>query len=257
MNECTQWHERIADRAAGALDQRSGHEVDRHLGECSACRRVAAEYETLLTAYRSADPESPGASIDDRLLSMAAKGTDAPRADRSAIRLLIAAAALLAVTWGVIEMTGRGAGAPHAIDPSNLDAILAEATRLHNAGEADGAIAQYERIIDQLPEDPRVSPAYHGLASLYAEQGDIIDAIEMLESIVELFPGYPARDEVLFLLAESFERVDRDNLAIETYDRLIREFPDQQERATARLAEMRHRIRPEEIRMLEKLGYIK
>ena len=78
------------------------------------------------------------------------------------------------------------------------------------------------------------------------DAGDNIRAIELLSAFVEAHPGSNQLDQVLFLLGRAHQRTGENLLAVEDFDRLIRDFPQSPvreqaefERAQSHLAEAR------------------
>lgn len=57
------------------------------------------------------------------------------------------------------------------------------------------------------------------------EQGNYLRAVELLSAFLEAHPGSNQLDEVLYMLAESHQKTGENLLAVQDYERLVRDFP--------------------------------
>ena len=121
--------------------------------------------------------------------------------------------------------------------------------------ETRNAMIEFELFLERYPNSPlrpdvesrlrdardRLSESYYVVARFYHRSKWYPGAIDRLEQILKEHPGYTGRDTVYFYLADSFQRSEREEDALEMYERLMEEFPESEfaEEATESLAELR------------------
>jgi tetratricopeptide (TPR) repeat protein len=99
---------------------------------------------------------------------------------------------------------GTPAAAP--VNMSQLTKEINDAIALSTTGDTDGAVAAYEAILAKTPQIPLV---HHNLGTLYKKKGDAARAQAELQKSVELDPGFvDGYVGLATLLAEAGKRVE-------------------------------------------------
>ena len=122
-------------------------------------------------------------------------------------------------------------------------------------GGTRNALTEFELFLERYPRSPlrpdvesrvreardRLSESYFVVARYYHRRKWYPGAIDRLEQILKEDPGYAGRDAVYFHLADSFRNSEREEDALEMFERLMEEFPQSEfaEEATQSLAELR------------------
>ncbi len=117
------------------------------------------------------------------------------------------------------------------------------------------AMTEFELFLERYPNSPlrpdvenhlqeardRLSESYLVVARYYLRRNWYPGAIDRLEQILNEHPGFAGRDAVYFHLADSFQNSEREEDALEMFERLMEEFPQSEfvEDATESLAELR------------------
>lgn len=110
------------------------------------------------------------------------------------------------------------------------------------------AIQKYTEMITAFPNSPlreqadqkirearnRLAQHEHQVASFYMRRGAFDAAVFRLNTIVEEYPDYSARDEAFYDLGRALERLGRQGEARLYFERVIAEFPDSRYAAMSR-----------------------
>ena len=102
------------------------------------------------------------------------------------------------------------------------------------------AIQKYEEMIAAFPNSPlradaeakindardRLAKHEHQVASFYMQRGSHSAAVTRLNTIVEQYPEYTARDEAFYDLGRALDALGRDGEARLYFERVIAEFPE-------------------------------
>lgn len=138
--------------------------------------------------------------------------------------------------------------------PAN--AQVAEATfglgqACERLGDADAALAAYQKAAARPATEVHVGPALMALARMHVRRGELERAEAMYRRLVEGFPQIRQRDEALYNWSWTLADLARRDDAARVWQRLTAEFPESSFAADARLrlAEDAHRRRqPREAR---------
>lgn len=190
----------------------------RHLGESSAAvparavsRSDAAEQLFHPTSRRGTALAPTPVVVDDQLDAAAAAdelrdadfgGTDA----------------------SVVKAPPAGSAAPSSLDAESL---LAAAINAYQAGDIAGAIV---KLREGMRVDPLAQRLHFHLGLLHAKQGDLYDAIQELETALDLNPThFPA----LRNLALLYQKAGFRNKATDAWERALAAAPDGPTRQSA------------------------
>ena len=126
---------------------------------------------------------------------------------------------LFALALGVLASQGRVAG------QSTIDARLQTAIKLAQAGRADSARAVVRRLIAALSsQDPIYAEALYVQGGMLAP--DASTAATSLQRVVVEYGLSPWADDALLRLAQLFEAQNDPAAAVQSVERLRRDYPD-------------------------------
>jgi anti-sigma factor RsiW len=121
--ECTHADDLLFDYVAGRSSDSERAELEAHLRECAACRRLLEEERATAELLRTRLPRHPASdALKQRLAQSAAAGDAAPR--RVSLPLVLSAAAIVAAGLFAGVFFGLGAGrATNAPNPLVSEAV--------------------------------------------------------------------------------------------------------------------------------------
>ena len=126
--------------------------------------------------------------------------------------------------------------------------ILANAKKLYVEERLELAVHEFERV---LAGDPENALAHFYLGLIYSTRQELIKAADQYQTVLRLIPTHVG---ARFNLATSFERMNREEDAIEEYRKILQSNPPEElaESVRARLRATERRIRG----LVASLGYI-
>lgn len=146
------------------------------------------------------------------------------------------------------DMTLKVATIP--VDTVSVDSTqiyLEIGERLYSLGEllafhfdrSDTGLAVFRRLINDIPESPRVAQAMYSVAALYRQKGDTLNAILTEDEIIEQYPNSEYAEKIAEDRGEIIHDPSRDLLrkaelvlesepakSIQIYEMLIEKYPD-------------------------------
>lgn len=125
--------------------------------------------------------------------------------------------AALVVAW--LAAGPAGAQQP-AVPPPDFDALLAQAMRLHQAGDLMGAIDAYQAA---LRIDPKRGDARSNLGAAYVRLGRLADAIDQYQQALETAPGDAA---IRFNLALAYYKAAQIDDAVSELEKVVEAQPE-------------------------------
>ncbi|HAA84079.1 MAG TPA: outer membrane protein assembly factor BamD [Thermodesulfobacterium commune] len=153
-------------------------------------------------------------------------------------------------------------------EEEDLATLLREAERLFNRGSYDLAYEYYKKISDMYPGSPQAILAELRMADSKFWAGEYLEALSLYESFEKFYPNNEAIPYVIFQIGTCYYKLklsyDRDQSyakkAIETYERLLQNYPKSPYRAEAakRIKELREQLATHEFYVAQfyyKLGY--
>lgn len=86
----------------------------------------------------------------------------------------------------------------------------------------DEAIRYSQRAIQVLSDnDPGLSYLYESMGNNYMSLGQFREAIKYLSKVMELDPGFERRDDIYLKIADCYQRLTNDKLALESYQKIL------------------------------------
>jgi tetratricopeptide (TPR) repeat protein len=140
-----------------------------------------------------------------------------------------------------------------ALESHTLAAQFAHAGAFPKGDHTARAIVSLEKLLPLFPDDaPEKAELLHRLTELYrdradehlqdvAAKGELVEAARRQRQVLEQFPRYERRDELLFDAGATAEQLHDNFHAAEYYDQLLRDFPrsSRADEARARRAQLR------------------
>jgi len=86
----------------------------------------------------------------------------------------------------------------------------------------DEAIRYSQKAIQVLSDnDPGLSYLYESMGSNYMSLGQYREAIKYFSKVVELDPGFERRDDIYLSIADCYQQLTNDKLALESYQKIL------------------------------------
>jgi anti-sigma factor RsiW len=161
MTDRDQWTARLSEYVDGELPADERVALERHLGECAACREVASELRQIREAAGAlADVEPPRdlwPGIQQRMGGVEQTGRVLPFRRRWAFTVpQLAAAAILMMVVGAgaatVALRGNGTPVPSA-GPAAVGALTIQPAAFPGTAKYDAAIADLERVLAEHRDD--------------------------------------------------------------------------------------------------------
>ena len=250
MTETEHLDDWVIDYLEGTLDQVRTERFRRHLKRCSECRATLRAYEKARGLYRDLADDGPSASVREEILRGSRAALSSAGRWRRFVYLAAAATLLLAVAVYVI----RGQETETISTATACQALRDEGARLANESKPQEALAKYNEAANCDPTSPMVAGDLHRQGLLYTELGERDDALERLHIVLDLYPGYNRRPEVILQVADILETNGNVDGALAAYRQYVEEYPEDRHEAQRRIESMK--LSEETLRALRSLGYI-
>ncbi|NWG12500.1 MAG: tetratricopeptide repeat protein [Acidobacteria bacterium] len=101
--------------------------------------------------------------------------------------------------------------------------LFAGISRIYEAlGRHDDSIRYSQKAIQVLSDnDPGLAYLYESMGNNYMSLGQYREAIKYLAKVTELDPNFERRDEIYIKIAECYQRLTNDKLALESYQKIL------------------------------------
>jgi tetratricopeptide (TPR) repeat protein len=247
MNDCTRIEQELVDYLEGDLAEEQRVELESHVARCARCRDTLHSYRTIQDAYRAVPEVDVGSRVAVGILEAARRR---PVARRRVRRALLVAAGLV-VCASIAVLAARLHERP---DPVAELVQRAEAQRA--AGDEYGAVSAYEEALALAEDDERAAAILQPLTAMHIEQGLFEHALLTVSAAIERHPAFETRRDVLLLLAEVLAGGGWRDQAIDTYQRVARQFPEDRVEIERRVLALENSRSRDEMEDLQSLGYV-
>ncbi|PYV09231.1 MAG: hypothetical protein DMG07_23740 [Acidobacteria bacterium] len=89
-------------------------------------------------------------------------------------------------------------------------------------GRPQDAIQYYEKAIQVLSDnDPGLAYLYESMADSHMKLKEYSEAISYYSKVLELAPDFERRDEIYLKVANCYDQITNDRLALETYEKIL------------------------------------
>jgi tetratricopeptide (TPR) repeat protein len=245
MNDCTRIDQELVDYLEGDLAEEQRVELESHVARCQRCRDTLHSYRTIQDAYRGMPEADVDARVAGRVLAAARRRPVARRTRRA---LVVAAGLLLCAAIAVFATRLRER-------PDRITELVQRADAQRAAGDPQGAASSYEEALALAGGGERSAEILSRLAAVHVEQGQFERALAVLGAAIERDPACAKRRDVLLLLAEALAGKGWREQAIETYQRVARQFPEDRVEIERRVLALENSISRDERADLQALGY--
>jgi tetratricopeptide (TPR) repeat protein len=146
---------------------------------------------------------------------------------------------------------------PHAgfggEEARSIDARLEQVELLRRQGDAAGALALCEELVQGADDPALQARAWQTLAELSFAVGEYERTVREANRLLAAHPEWPERKEVLLLAGRAHEALGELQLAMGVYRRVGEEYPDEAEVMAARIRTLEEQQGEQ---VLQALGYL-
>ncbi len=256
MSNCERTEEQLIDFIDGSLDEPASELVQAHLASCDVCSETLRSYRGISAAYRAHPETDVDPRIADRLLKNAAdelSSTD-PRPFPRWIAVCVAAAALI-LAW----TSGWLFNEPELEATDVFTERLIDSDQYLRKGQFAEALLILETAQREAVTEQERATIRHHLGTAHLAMENYAETVFVLDAFVDEFPNYANRKDVLIKRAEALARLGEAGQAIQAYQLVVAEFPDDRTSVENRITALETAIfgsRDNEPATLQALGYV-